>query len=42
MFQLEQLADACAAEGVYEMFISAPPPPFTGRAGAPPGPVAVL
>jgi kynurenine formamidase len=42
MFQLEQLADACAAEGVYEMFISAPPLPFTGSAGAPPGPVAVL
>lgn len=42
MFQLDQLADACAREGTYEMFVSAPPLPFTGSAGAPPGPVAVL
>jgi kynurenine formamidase len=41
MFQLEQLAAACADDGVYEMFISAPPLPFTGTAGAPPGPVAI-
>lgn len=42
MFQLDQLAAACAVAGVYEMFASAPPLPFTGSAGAPPGPVAVL
>lgn len=41
MFFLEDLADACAADGVYECFVSAPPVQFTGTAGAPPGPVAV-
>jgi kynurenine formamidase len=41
MFHLEDLAAACADDGVYEMFVSAPPLPFTGTAGAPPGPVAV-
>jgi kynurenine formamidase len=42
MFQLEELAAACADAGVWEAFVSAPPLPFTGTAGAPPGPVAVL
>jgi kynurenine formamidase len=41
MFDLDQLAAACADDGVYEMLISAPPLPFTGTAGAPPGPVAI-
>ena len=41
MFELDALAAACAADGVYEMLVSAPPLPFTGTAGAPPGPVAV-
>jgi kynurenine formamidase len=41
MFDLEGLADACAADGVHECFVSAPPLPFTGTAGAPPGPVAI-
>jgi len=41
MFHLEALADACADDGTYEMLVSAPPLPFTGTAGAPPGPVAV-
>jgi kynurenine formamidase len=41
MFDLEALADACADDGTYEMLVSAPPLPFTGTAGAPPGPVAV-
>jgi kynurenine formamidase len=41
MFRLEELAEACAADGVYDFFVSAPPLPFTGTAGAPPGPVAV-
>jgi kynurenine formamidase len=40
MFDLEPLAAACADDGVYEAFVSAPPLPFTGTAGAPPGPVA--
>jgi kynurenine formamidase len=42
MFQLEELAAACADAGTYEVFVSAPPLPFTGTAGAPPGPVAIL
>ena len=41
MFELEQLACACADDDVYEMLVSAPPLPFTGTAGAPPGPVAI-
>jgi kynurenine formamidase len=41
MFELDVLAAACAADGVYEMLVSAPPLPFTGTAGAPPGPVAM-
>lgn len=42
MFDFEGLSEACADEGRYEMFFSAPPLAFTGAAGAPPGPVAVL
>lgn len=42
MFDFEALAEACAEEGIYEVFVSAPPIPVTGSAGAPPGPVAVL
>jgi kynurenine formamidase len=41
MFDLEALAEACAEDGVHEMLVSAPPLPFTGTAGAPPGPVAI-
>ena len=41
MFDLEALAAACADDGTYEMLVSAPPLPFTGTAGAPPGPVAI-
>jgi kynurenine formamidase len=42
MFQLDDLAAACADAEVWEFFVSAPPLPFTGTAGAPPGPVAIL
>ncbi len=42
MFQLEELSVACADERVWEFFVSAPPLPFTGAAGSPPGPVAIL
>jgi kynurenine formamidase len=42
MFDFEAISAACAQEGTYEMFMSAPPLPFTGTAGAPPGPVVVL
>lgn len=41
VFDLEQLAAACADNGAYELLVSAPPLPFTGTAGAPPGPVAI-
>jgi kynurenine formamidase len=41
MFDLEALSEACAEDGTYEMFLSAPPLPFTGTAGGPPGPVAI-
>jgi kynurenine formamidase len=41
MFNLEALSEACAGDGRYEMLVSAPPLPFTGTAGGPPGPVAI-
>jgi kynurenine formamidase len=42
MFDLEELAVACAEVDRYEMFVAAPPLAVTGSAGGPPGPVAVL
>ena len=42
MFQLDGLAEECAQRGAYEMLVIAPPLAFTGTAGAPPGPVAIL
>lgn len=42
MFQLDGLAEACAQAGVYEFVVVAPPLAFTGTAGAPAGPVAIL
>ena len=41
MFNLEALADACAADGIYEALFVGPPLAITGTAGAPPGPVAI-
>lgn len=41
MFDLDRLATACADDGAYELLLAAPPLPFTGTAGAPPGPVAI-
>lgn len=41
MFDLERLADACAADGVYEFLFVAPPLPFTGAVGGPLNPVAI-
>jgi kynurenine formamidase len=41
MFMLEELAEACAEDGVYESFLAAPPVPFTGTAGGPPAPDAI-
>jgi hypothetical protein len=40
-FDLEELADDCARDGVYEFMLSATPEPFTGATGSPVHPVAV-
>lgn len=40
-FDLEALAEHCAADGVYEMLLVANPEPVTGGTGAPVNPVAV-
>jgi kynurenine formamidase len=40
-FDLEALADDCAADGVYEFLLEASPLPFTNGLGAPVQPVAV-
>jgi kynurenine formamidase len=40
-WNLEELAADCAADGVHEFLLSAPPEPFTGGVGAPVAPIAV-
>jgi kynurenine formamidase len=40
-WMLEELADDCAADGVYEFLLSASPEPFVGGVGTPVNPVAV-
>ncbi len=40
-FDLEALAEHCAADGVHEMLLVANPEPVTGGAGAPTAPVAI-
>lgn len=42
MWNLDELADACAASGRYEFLLSAAPLPITGAVGSPINPVAVL
>jgi kynurenine formamidase len=42
MWNLEELADACAASGRYDFLLSAPPLPITGAVGSPINPVAIL
>ena len=42
MWNLDELADACAALGRYEFLLSAPPLPITGAVGSPINPVAIL
>jgi kynurenine formamidase len=42
MFDLEELAAVCAAEGTYEVFFTANPMPFTGSVGGPVNPTAIL
>jgi hypothetical protein len=41
MFDLEALADDCAADGVYEFMFVAPPLPFTKAVGSPLNPMAI-
>lgn len=41
MWALEELADDCAANGVYEFFLTAAPLPITGAVGSPVNPIAV-
>ncbi len=41
MWDLDALAEDCAADGVYDFFLSAEPLPVTGAVGAPVAPVAV-
>jgi kynurenine formamidase len=41
IFDLEALADDCAADGVYEFFFVAPPLPITGAVGSPINPQAI-
>ncbi len=41
IFYLKELADDCAADGVYEFFFSAPPLPITGAVGTPVNPAAI-
>ncbi len=42
IFDLEPLAAACAEEGRYEFFFSAPPLPITGAVGSPVNPLAIF
>jgi hypothetical protein len=41
IFDLEALAEDCAADGVYDFLFSAPPLPITRAVGSPINPVAV-
>ena len=40
-FDLEELADHCAADGIHEVLLVANPEPVTGGVGAPTNPVAI-
>jgi hypothetical protein len=41
IFDLEALADDCAADGQYEFFFCAPPLPFSRAVGSPVNPMAI-
>jgi kynurenine formamidase len=41
IFDLEELAEDCAADGVYEFQFIGPPLPFTGAVGSPTNPIAI-
>jgi len=40
-WDLEALSEDCAADGVYEFFLSATPEPFVGAVGSPVAPLAI-
>ena len=41
IFVVDELADDCAEDGVYEFFFCAPPLPITGGCGSPLNPIAI-
>ena len=41
MFYVKELAEDCAADGVYEFFLGAPPLNITGGTGSPINPLAI-
>jgi kynurenine formamidase len=41
IFNLDELADDCAKDGIYEFFFVAPPLPITGAVGSPINPLAI-
>jgi hypothetical protein len=41
MWDLDALAEDCAADGVYEFLLTAPPLKVTGAVGAPVNPIAM-
>ena len=41
IFVVDELADDCAADGVYEFFFCAPPLPITGGCGSPLNPIVI-
>jgi kynurenine formamidase len=41
IFFLDELAEDCARDGVYEFFFVAPPLPITGAVGSPINPIAI-
>ena len=41
ILDLEELAEDCAADGVWEFFLCAPPIKFTGAVGSPINPLAL-
>jgi hypothetical protein len=40
-WMLEELAEDCASDGIYEFLLSASPEPFVGGVGTPVNPAAV-
>jgi kynurenine formamidase len=41
IFQLDELAEDCAKDSVYEFLFVAPPLPITGAVGSPVNPLAI-